>query len=60
VSSTSGLSQTQTSGTTSVASSGRAVLTVNGNTTNILYMVLPSQYFSLATDSTARVDNFAQ
>ncbi|MGA8492882.1 MAG: hypothetical protein WB711_20845, partial [Terriglobales bacterium] len=60
VSGVNGLSQSQTSGITSVAANGRAVLTVNGNTTDILYLVLPSQYFSLSTDATARVDNFGQ
>ena len=58
ISSTSGLSTTQVSGATSVAADGRVVVT--GVLTEILYMVSPEQFFSLASDSTARVDIFQQ
>jgi hypothetical protein len=46
-----------------VASNGRVAVTVNGNTqAEILYMVSPAQFFSLAGmgDATARVDFFQQ
>jgi hypothetical protein len=58
VSDTSGLSTTQVSGLASVAADGRVVVT--GVLTEILYMVSPEQFFSLASDSTARVDIFQQ
>jgi hypothetical protein len=63
VSSETGLSQSQAAGTTSVASNGRVAVTVNGNTqAEILYLVSPTQFFSLAGmgDATARVDVFQQ
>jgi hypothetical protein len=63
VSNQNGLSQSQTAGTTSVASSGRVAVAVNGNPeAQILYMISPSQYYGLAGsgDTTARVDNYQQ
>jgi hypothetical protein len=63
VSNQNGLSQSQTAGTTSVASSGRVAVAVNGNPeAQILYMISPSQYYALAGsgDTTARVDNYQQ
>jgi hypothetical protein len=63
VSNQSGLSQIQVAGTTSVATNGRVAVTETGNPeAEILYMVSPSQFFSLAGsgDTTARVDVFQQ
>ncbi len=61
VSNSTGLSQVQaTQNITSLASDGRVVLTENGSTAAILYLVLPSQFFSLSTDTNARVDMFQQ
>jgi hypothetical protein len=63
VSNQNGLSQSQAAGTTSVASSGRVAVAVNGNPeAQILYMISPSQYYALAGsgDATARVDNYQQ
>ncbi len=56
-----GLSQSQAAGTTSLtdASTGRFSATL-GSTTEILYLVTTGQYFTLSTDSTARVDIFGQ
>ena len=63
VSNASGLSQSQIVGSTTVPDiHGRVVVTQNGNTeAGILYLISPSQYFSLAgAGATARVDMFAQ
>jgi hypothetical protein len=64
VSNANGLSQGQIVGTTTVPDThGRVVVTENGNTeAGILYLISPSQYFSLvgSGDATARVDMFAQ
>ena len=54
------LSQVQSAATTSVATSGRVVVSQNQSTVDILYMILPAQFFSLSTDPTARVDLFQQ
>ena len=63
VSNATGLSQNQATGSTALtnAATGRFTATL-GSTTEILYMVSPSQYFALggATDPTARVDAFQQ
>jgi hypothetical protein len=61
VSNTGGLSQTQASeNIASQADNGRVVLTENGNTAAILYLIAPNQFFSLSTDIDARVDMFQQ
>jgi hypothetical protein len=60
VSNTTGLSQTQFSLTIASDTNGRVVLTENGSTAAILYLVLPSEFFSLSTDTNARVDVFQQ
>lgn len=63
VSNQNGLTQSQTAGTTAVASNGRATVTVNTNPEyQILYMVSPAQFFVLggSEDPTARVDIFQQ
>ncbi len=61
VSNEDGLSQTQNAATTSVAPiTGRVVVTQNGNTVEILYLVSTSQFVALSSDSSARVDNFQQ
>jgi hypothetical protein len=56
-----GLSRSQAAGTTSLtdASTGRFSATL-GSTTEILYLITTGQYFTLSTDSTARVDIFGQ
>jgi hypothetical protein len=63
VSNSNGLSLNQATGATALtnATTGRFTATL-GSTSEILYMVSPSQYFALggATDPTARVDSFGQ
>jgi len=44
--------------TTPPDSHGRVVVTETTNTTQILYLVPPAQFFGLSTDATARVDIF--
>jgi len=61
ISNTSGLSQVQeTEDIASFASTGRVVLTENSSTAAILYLVATSQFFSLSTDTNARVDAYQQ
>ncbi len=61
ISNSTGLSQIQASqNIASLAANGRVVLTENGSTAAILYLVSPSQFFSLPTDTNARVDVFQQ
>jgi hypothetical protein len=63
VSNATGLSLNQATGATALtnAATGRFTATL-GSTSEILYMISPSQYFALggATDPTARVDSFGQ
>jgi Putative Ig domain len=59
VSNGNGLSQSQVSeGTTTPDAHGRVVVTENTTTTEVLYLVSPSEFFALAADKTARVDIF--
>ena len=61
VSNKNGLSQNQISaGTTAVDSQGRVVVTENGSTTEILYLISGAEFFALTTDASARVDFFQQ
>jgi len=64
VSNENGLSQNQASeGITSADAHGRVVVTENGNTTEILYLISPTQFFALSalsTDPSARMDIFEQ
>jgi hypothetical protein len=61
VSNANGLSLNQATGATALtnATTGRFTATL-GSTSEILYMVSPTQYFALSTDATARVDSFGQ
>lgn len=61
VSNANGLNLNQATGTTAMtnAATGRFTATL-GTTSEILYLVSPSQYFALATDATARLDSFGQ
>jgi hypothetical protein len=61
VSNTNGLNSSQATGTTALtdAATGRFTATL-GTTSEILYLVSPTQYFALSTDATARVDSFGQ
>jgi hypothetical protein len=61
ISNTSGLSQNQTAqvGYT-VTSGGRVALTEGTSTTEILYLISPSQYVGISTDANARVDAYQQ
>ena len=58
VSNETGLSFNQISDVTATSASNpsRVVVTENTNTTQILYLVSPDEFFALSTDSTARVD----
>ena len=61
VSSSNGLTQNQVfQGIASVEADGRVVVTENGGTAEILYLVSPTQFFSMSTDTNARMDLFAQ
>jgi len=67
ISNNNGLSESQTSDATasSVSYPSRYVVTENGNTTEILYVVSPQEFFALDAapapgDTTARVDIFQQ
>ncbi len=65
ISSNNGLSQSQFSGVTasSVGNPSRVLVTENGNTTEILYVVSSEEFFALdaaSGDTTARVDIFQQ
>lgn len=44
----------------SIASNGRAVVTLNGSTAEILYMISPTEYFGLSAGSNAFVEHFEQ
>ena len=57
----SGLNPGQSStGTYSVASSGRAMLTINGSTAAIFYMISPTEFWSLPTSADGAVELFQQ
>jgi hypothetical protein len=64
ISSANGLSQVQTASTAQFGSNnGRAVVSVNGIQTYILYMISPSQFYQMVAISgnpTIRVDSFQQ
>lgn len=61
ISNTTGLSQNQISQLGySVASDGRVTLTQGTNTVEILYMISPSQFVGISTDSNPRVDAYQQ
>jgi Putative Ig domain len=62
VSGPNGLSQNQIAAQIGTLLNGRVPITQSGNPVplNILYLVSPTQFFSLSTDPTARVDIFQQ
>ena len=61
ISGANGLSQNQANAAIgTVAMNGRVPITLNGNTTDILYLITSGQFVALSTDATARVDVFQQ
>jgi hypothetical protein len=44
----------------SVSSNGRGLVTLNGSTTEILYLVSPTEFFALSTSASAFVEHFQQ
>jgi len=61
ISNTLGLFQNQTADVSyTVTANGRVALTEGTNTTEILYLISPSQYVGISTDLNARVDAYQQ
>jgi hypothetical protein len=61
ISNTSGLFQNQTADVSyTVTANGRVALTEGTSTTEVLYLISPSQYVGISTDANARVDAYQQ
>jgi len=61
ISNTSGLFQNQTADVSyTVTANGRAALTEGTSTTEVLYLISPSQWVGISTDANARVDAYQQ